>query len=68
MLYCIIFTRKLIKMELHPIVFVLLTYGLAAVVSVVVAFIVKIIAFTVQRKKNAAGGDAEPEGKGGSAS
>ena len=53
-------------MDLHPLVFVLLTYGLAAVVSVVVAFIVKIISSTVQRKSNGAGGDVGPEDKGGS--
>ena len=55
-------------MELHPILFVLLAYGLAAVISVLVAFIVKIISFAVQRKSGAAGGDAEPEDKGGSES
>jgi hypothetical protein len=55
-------------MELHPFVFVLLAYGLAAVISVIVAFIVKIISSTVQRKSNAAGGDAEAEGKGGNGS
>ena len=53
-------------MELHPIVFVLLAYAMAAVIAVVVTFIVKIISRTVQRKSNAAGEDAEPEGKGGS--
>ena len=38
-------------MELHPIVFALLAYGIAAVIAVCVAFIVKVIAFIVQRKK-----------------
>ena len=38
-------------MELHPLVFVLLAYGIAAVIAVLVAFIVKIISFTVQRKQ-----------------
>lgn len=55
-------------MELHPFVFVLLTYGLAAVISVIVAFIVKIISFTVQRKSGATGEDAEADNKGGNGS
>ena len=48
-------------MELHPIVFVLIAYGIAAVIAVCVAFIIKIIAFIVQRKKVAAdeGGESE---------
>jgi hypothetical protein len=40
-------------MELHPVVFALLAYGIAAVIAVCVAFIVKVIAFIVQRKKPA---------------
>ena len=38
-------------MELHPVVFALLAYAIAAVIAVCVAFIVKIIAAVVQRKK-----------------
>jgi hypothetical protein len=41
-------------MELHPFVFVLLAYGIAAVIAVCVAFIVKIISYSVQRKKGTA--------------
>ena len=49
-------------MELHPLVFVLLAYGIAAVIAVLVAFIVKIISSTVQRKGKAAPADAEDKG------
>jgi|GEM_PF-1974910 len=52
-------------MELHPLVFVLLAYGIAAVIAVCVALIVKIISYTVQRKKGAAEETAEAEDKGG---
>jgi hypothetical protein len=56
-------------MELHPLVFVLLAYGIAAVIAVLVAFIVKIISFMVQRKQAAAADEGtEAEGakdKGG---
>jgi hypothetical protein len=38
-------------MELHPVVFALLAYGIAAGIAVCVAFIVKVIAYIVQRKK-----------------
>jgi hypothetical protein len=55
------------KMELHPLVFALLAYGLAAVIAVCVTFIVKIISYTVQRKKGAAEGTPEAEDKGGNA-
>jgi len=53
-------------MEFHPWIFALITYGLAAVIAVFVAFIVKIIAAIVQRKKAAADeGPAENKGGGG---
>ena len=52
-------------MELHPFVFALLAYGIAAVIAVCVAFIVKIISYTVQRKKGAAAEASETEDKGG---
>ncbi len=48
-------------MELHPLVFALLAYGIAAVIAVCVTFIVKIISFSVQRKKGAAEETAEAE-------
>ena len=49
-------------MEFHPLVFVLLAYGIAAVIAVLVTFIVKTISFTVQRKAKAAPGNAEDKG------
>jgi hypothetical protein len=41
-------------MELNPWVFVILAYGVAAVIAACVALIVKIIAYLVQRKKGEA--------------
>jgi hypothetical protein len=55
-------------MELHPVWFVLLAYAIAAVVAALVAFIVKVISFTVQRKSRAATGDTEKTGEGGGGS
>ena len=52
-------------MELHPFWFVLLAYAIAAVIATLVAVIVKIISFTVQRKSRAAAGDAEEADEGG---
>jgi hypothetical protein len=53
-------------MEFHPWVFALIAYGLAAVIAMCMAFIVKIIAAIVQRKKAAADeGPAESQGGGG---
>ena len=48
-------------MEFHPLVFVLIAYGIAAVIAVCVAFIVKIIALIVRRKEVATdkGGETE---------
>ena len=37
----------------HPIIFALLAYGIAAVIAVMVTFIVKAIAFFVREKKPA---------------
>jgi len=48
-------------MKLHPLVFVILAYGIAAVISVLVTLIVKVIALAVQRKKGAADAGAKPE-------
>jgi hypothetical protein len=53
-------------MELHPFVFALLAYGIAAVIAVCVAIIVKIISRTVQRKKVAPAEPPKAEEKGGS--
>ena len=53
-------------MELNPWVFVLIAYGITAVIAACVAFIVKIIAFLVQRKKVAADEGAKPGAEGGS--
>jgi hypothetical protein len=52
-------------MELNSWVFVLIAYGVTAVIATCVAFIVRIIAFLVQRKKGAADGGAKPGAKGG---
>jgi uncharacterized membrane protein len=52
-------------MELHPFVFALLAYGIAAVIAVCVAFIVRIISYYVQRKKAAPAETPEAEDKGG---
>jgi hypothetical protein len=48
-------------MQLHPLVFALIAYAVAAVIAVCVAFIVKAIAFIVQRKKGAGEEGAGPE-------
>jgi hypothetical protein len=48
-------------MHFHPVVFALIAYGIAAVIAVCVAFIVKVIAFFVQRKKEGAAEGAKPE-------
>jgi hypothetical protein len=52
-------------MELHPLLFVLLAYGIAAVIALCVTFIVKVISFTVQRKRVAGDKSASAEDKGG---
>jgi len=51
-------------MELNPWLFVLMTYGIAAVIAVCVAFIIKIISFLVQRKNKPADEVAKPESSG----
>jgi hypothetical protein len=51
-------------MEFHPVVFALITYGLAAVIATCVALIVKVIAAFVQRKK-ASGDEGTPPGPEG---
>lgn len=48
-------------MEFHPIVFALITYGMAAVIATLVALIVKVIAGLVQRKKPPAEDSAAPK-------
>jgi len=48
-------------MEFHPVVFALIAYGIAAVIAVCVAFIVKIIAFFVHRKGGDTAEAAKPE-------
>lgn len=49
--------------NLHPVAFVFLAYGIAAVIAVLVAFIVKVISLTVQRKKVAATDEKAGTGK-----
>jgi len=51
-------------MEFHPIIFALITYGVAAVIAVCVAFIVKIIAAIVNRKNDVGEEGAKPESGG----
>ena len=51
-------------MEFHPWIFALITYGVTAVIAVCVAFIIKIIALIVQRKKGVINEDARPESGG----
>lgn len=52
-------------MTFHPIVFVLITYGITVVIAVCVTFIVKIIALAVRPKASAPDGGVKPDGKGG---
>ena len=54
-------------MELNPWAFAFLAYAIAAVIAVVVAFIVKIISISVQRKKSLPEGTTEVKDKGGDA-
>ena len=49
------------EQEFHPVVFALIAYGIAAVISVCVTFIVKTIAFLVRDKKPAAAEKPKPE-------
>jgi hypothetical protein len=49
-------------MKFHPIVFALIAYGIAVVIALCVAAIVKIIAFFVQRKREGEAEGAKPEG------
>jgi hypothetical protein len=48
-------------MEFHPVVFALIAYGIAAVIAVCVAFIVKVIVFFVRRKDGGTAEAAKPE-------
>jgi len=54
-------------MKFHPVVFVLIAYGITAVIALCVTLIVKVIAFSVRRKESAPAGGAGPESKGGAA-
>lgn len=53
-------------MEFHPWIFALIAYGVAAVIAVCVALIVRVIALIVQRKNGAGEEGAATESKGGS--
>jgi hypothetical protein len=55
-------------MKFHPVVFVLIAYGITAVVSILVFFIIRAIAAIVRRKEATPGAGAGTESKGGSAS
>jgi uncharacterized membrane protein len=52
-------------MKFHPVIFVLIAYGIAAIIAVCVYCIVKVIALIVRRKESAAAPSAGPESKGG---
>jgi uncharacterized membrane protein len=54
-------------MKFHPVVFVLIAYGITAVIAVGVYFIVKVIALAVRRKDSTPAPGAGPENKGGAA-
>jgi large-conductance mechanosensitive channel len=55
-------------MKFHPVVFVLIAYGITAVIAVCVFFIVKIISAVVRRKEKPAAPAAADANKGGAAS
>jgi hypothetical protein len=55
-------------MKFHPVVFVLIVYGITAVVSILVFFIIKAIAMVVQRKEATPAAGAGTKSKGGSTS
>ena len=54
-------------MKFHPIVFVLIAYGITAVIALCVTFIVRVIALAVMPKESAPAAGAKPESKGGAA-
>jgi uncharacterized membrane protein len=55
-------------MKFHPIIFVLIAYGITVVIALCVYCIVKIIAFFVRRKENTPAPSAGTDNKGGTAS
>jgi hypothetical protein len=55
-------------MKFHPVVFVLIAYGITAVIALCVAFIIKVIALAARGKENAPTAGAKPQSKGGAAS
>jgi uncharacterized membrane protein len=55
-------------MKFHPIVFVLIAYGITAAIAVCVYYIVRVIALVVRRKEDAAAPPSGPESKGGTGS
>src|SRR3972149_1560931 len=46
-------------MKFHPLIFILIAYGITAVISVCVFFIIKAIAFFVRRKETPRAGNCE---------
>ena len=52
-------------MKFHPIVFVLIAYGITAVIALCVTFIVRVIALAARRKESVPAGGAKTESKGG---
>ena len=55
-------------MKFHPLIFILIAYGITAVISVCVFFIIKAIAFFVRRKETAPAAGAGTGSKGGTGS
>jgi hypothetical protein len=49
-------------MELHPLLFAVIAYGIAVVIALCVAIIIKLIALTVRRGEKGAAAEAENDG------
>ena len=49
-------------MELHPLLFALIAYGIAVVIALCVAVIIKLIGLTVRRGEKGAAAEAENDG------
>jgi hypothetical protein len=54
-------------MKFHPVVFALIVFGITAVISLLVTFIIRLIALATRPKKSAPAAGAKPESKGGAA-
>ena len=54
-------------MKFHPVIFVLIAYGITAVIALCVTLIVRVIAAAVRRKEKPPAPSAGPVNKGGTA-